>query len=186
MKTVSYSGPTIELGRFGSVDNGALLQLTEAEYAGVTDDARFTLLSRRRVKAEASPLGTPFFDLRTVEWESKNLDSNLLKIGKATLKNIAEAINFVGGELVVTEHDNDDVIADAVGAEARYFGWDKLDRETRLALGSANAAVAKGATDANVTARAVKAPAPVAVSDESAAEVEAEVAEPVEAKRRRR
>lgn len=184
MKTVTYSGPTIQLGRFGAVDNGALLQLTEAEYAGITDDSRFTLLSRRRVKAEASPLGTPFFDLRTVEWESKNLDSNLLKIGKATLKNIAEAINFVGGELVVTEHDNDDVIADAVGAEARYFGWDKLDRETRLALGTADVAVAKGATDANVTARAVKAPAPVAVSDEPSAEVEAE--EPVEAKRRRR
>ena len=189
MKTVSYSGPTIELGRFGSVDDGALLQLTEAEYAGITDDSRFTLLSRRRAKTEASPLGTPFFDLRSVEWESNNLDSNLVKSGKATLKNIAEAINFVGGELVVTEHDNDDLIADAIGAEARYFGWDKLGKEARLALGATDSAVAKGATDANVAVKAAKAPVPVAPSSPEPSEEEAASDESTEepaAKRRRR
>lgn len=184
MKTVSYSGPTIALGRFGTIDDGAVLQVTEAEYAGVAEDARFTLMSRRRASVNASPLGTPFFDLRLVDWSRKNLQIELVKRGKPTLKNIAEAINFVGGEITVTEHDNSDIIADAVYAEAIHLGWDKLDRETRLALGTADSAVTKGATDANVTARAVKAPAPVAVAD-----VESEEAADTEeapAKRRRR
>jgi hypothetical protein len=183
MKTVSYSGPTIALGRFGTVDDGATLQLTEAEYSGISDDSRFTLLSRRKIREDLSPLGTPYFDLRLVDWSHKNLQNELIASGKSTLKNIAEAINFIGGELVVTEHDNDDLIADAIYAEAVQLGWDKLGKETRLALGTADTAAVKGAKDANVAAKAVKAPAPVASADEDDA---SEEEESTSTKRRRR
>lgn len=188
MKTVSYSGPSISLGRFGTVDEGALLQLTEAEYAGIADDSRFTLLSRRRPKGDVSPLGTPFFDLRVIDWSRKNLQNELIRRGKGTLKNIAEAINFVGGDVIVTEHDNSDIIADAIYAEAVQLGWDKLGKDERLALGAADKAVSKGATDANVAVKAAKAPAPVATpsDDEAPAESEEEVVEESATKRRRR
>jgi hypothetical protein len=187
MKTVSYSGPTISLGRFGTIDDGAHLQLTEAEYAGLSDDSRFTLLSRRKIREDISPLGTPYFDLRLVDWSRKNLQNELTARGKSTLKNIAEAINFIGGDVVVTEHDNSDIIADAIYAEAVQLGWDKLGKETRLALGTADTAVVKGAKDANVAAKAVKAPAPVASADDAEVTNDApEEEETTQTKRRRR
>ena len=175
MKTVSYSGPSISLGRFGTIENGAVLHVTESEYTGIEDDARFTTLSRRRASTEAQPLGTPVFDLRGIDWSRKGLQSELVKRGKPTLKNIAEAINLVGGELVVTEHDNTDIIADAIFAESRHFGWDKIEKATLLALGT---------TDVKIEPKPAKVAKPAEV-EETAESVESDD-ETATAKRRRR
>lgn len=178
MKTVSYSGPSISLGRFGTIDNGAVLHVTESEYNGIQDDARFTAMSRIRAATDALPLGTPLFDLRRIDWSRKGLQTELVKRGKPTLKNIAEAINLVGGELVVTEHDNTDIIADAIFAESRHFGWDKIEKATLLALGT---------TDVKIEAKAAK-PTPVAPPAEAEEPAQSEEAEDetATAKRRRR
>lgn len=147
MKTVIYKGPTISLGRFGTVEQGAHLQLTEAEFSGVKDDAEFELISRRKPREKVRPLGTPFYDLRLIDWSHARLEENLAKLGKGTLKNVAEAINFVGGEVIVTEHDNDPIIVDAIFAESRFHEWHSIEKEERQALAFVDEPVDPGMSD---------------------------------------
>lgn len=136
MKTVIFHGDSTSLGRFGVVEEGAHLQLTEAEFLSVREDARFELISRRRPARAIQPLGTCKYDLRLVLWDHSRIESVLAKKGKTTLTLIAEAMCLVGAEVPVSIHDNTPAIVDAIIAEARALGWTLLDRDARLALGS--------------------------------------------------
>lgn len=138
MKTVIYKGSPAYIGRFGLVEEGAHLQLMESEFAGVRDDPQFELVSRRKPLRAIEPQGTPLYDLRRIEWEKAGLTIELEREGKGTLKLIAEAMNFLGADIVVTEHDNTPVIVDAIVAEAKALNWDKVDREKRVNLPSSS------------------------------------------------
>lgn len=135
MKTVEYSGPPLPLGRFGTIEDGAIIPVSEAEFAGIRDDERFKLLSRRKPPRDIAPEGTPFFDLRNIQWSHPKLMRNLASKGKSTLLNIVHAMNSLGCELVVTVHDNSPLIADAIYTEAVALGWTKLTKEDLRALG---------------------------------------------------
>ena len=135
MKTVIYQGLVAAIGRFGTVEPGAHLQLTEAEFAGVKDEEQFELISRRKPLREIAPVGTPLFDLRLVEWDSNRITQILEGEGKSTLKNIVAAMNSLGCDLIVTEHDNTPIIVDAIVAEAKALKWDSYDRTQRRELG---------------------------------------------------
>lgn len=147
MKTVIYKGPPANIGRFGRVEAGAHLQLIESEYEGVKDDPQFELVSRRKPARDIFPLGTPLFDLRLVEWDHSHLSTHLSGKGQTTLKLIANAMNSVGADVIITEHDGTDLIVDAIAAEAKALKWDNLGREERLALPLADEANTDEDTD---------------------------------------
>lgn len=143
MKNVKYTGPKVNLGRFGTIEKGKKLRLTEEEFDKIGNDPRFELLDTPNSASELAlfatirPLGTGGFDLRTVPWENPNLFNILLaRSSKSRLLLILSAIYKVGGDAVVvhSEHDDRLWLVDRVVEVARKMGWTKMLRSERIAL----------------------------------------------------
>lgn len=174
MKNVEYTGPEVNLGRFGVITKGTHLRLTEQEWDKVSEDKRFKLLEPQHSKEELEvfarikPYGTGPYDLRTVPWEHPQLFNTLLaRSSKSKLLTMLHAIYVVGGDAVPrhSEHDDRMWLVDHVVAAARKLGWTTMDRAERVALpvfdpakhGVADVSSNSGATEA--ASNTVKVPA---------------------------
>jgi len=146
MKVFTYKGEPRSEGRFGLIQTNQKLELTEAEALSVAGNPEFVPVTKRGAAGSAREkvalAGTPFYDLRTIPWDSPKLGKWLLERRKQTLMNIAEAMVHVGCDIFISEHDNASDIADTVHAEATANGWHLLDEKERAALGSVESATA--------------------------------------------
>jgi hypothetical protein len=155
MKRVTYVSKTpVNLGRFGQVHKGQVLDLYEHEWLGVEGDKRFDYKPAEYSKAElqaasdAMPYGTPVFDLRTIPWDYRNLFTSLeARSGKKRLLKIIAAMRHVGAPVrEVSQHEPRTLLVDAIVEAAALCGWLSLTKYDLHALPDSNPSTKPKAT----------------------------------------
>lgn len=142
MKSVEYRGQRANLGRFGSVSKGQVLEMFEDEWDGVREDPEFRLLSEepsheeKRIAKLVKPYGNPLFDLRSISWEKPSLSRSLVaRFKRRRLLALVSGMHFVGAQLRhVDAGTQRPQIVDAIIESMRLMEWDKLTAEERWAL----------------------------------------------------
>lgn len=143
MRTLKYIGKkSLDLGRFSNLNNGDCIHATENEYAGIKDDPRFEDLTEYPTKSEVEalkkikPVGTPFYDLRTIEWGHRYLFRKMeSRSGILELNKIVKAFRHIGlpcSEVNPHTHRRD--VVDTLVYYARQCGWGDISNDERRAL----------------------------------------------------
>lgn len=139
MKTVVYKGKSCELGRFGKVRKGDILQLTHAEASYVANDPQFVV----KVSAETEgPLvvlrGARIYDLRTIPWGEPGLDKWFVRRTQSELWKIMLALEEIG--ISVPEHikaaPSKELLVDFFMDTCDAHGWFSLTLDQRAVLDS--------------------------------------------------
>ena len=143
MKEAEYiDKKDVNLGRFGVVKKGDVIQFTEHEWSGVRDDERFRhkpteydepTLARA---AHVLPWGAPAFDLRTIPWSYKNLFVTLeARSNKRSLLKIIEALKYIGAPLRPVHAGEQRIfLVDSIIECGELCGWLELDNQELLLL----------------------------------------------------
>jgi hypothetical protein len=135
-KQYTYKGDPVDLGRFGFVKTGDVVDLYVHEELCVLDHPDYEPVSGPTKPVNVPLLGTPAVDLRTLPWDNlRQLQHDLGNYHQARLSTLVAAMNLVG--LDVNYFDSQpprDVVDDVIRA-ARSAGWHLLTREERHACG---------------------------------------------------
>jgi len=143
MRRVKYEGKASNIGRFGNVKKGDVLELTEMEWSDIRAEAHFQLIDQplskeeREIAARIAPWGNGYFDLRTIPWENPNLPRQLLaRAPKTRLVSILDAVKQNGGTVAEGYREMGERLwlVDAVMAAATLHGWTELTMEQRTNL----------------------------------------------------
>ena len=143
MKQVQYVGEEeINLCRFGVINKGAKVDFFEWEYEAIKDDPNYKYVGpvfskeERAIAERVKPLGSKFFDLRTIPWENTNLYRLLTtRMSKQSLIKVIKAVNDVGGHIPDSSSgENRNSLIDKILSASSFMGWDKLTKEDRLSL----------------------------------------------------
>jgi len=142
MRRHRYKGNPSNIGRFGEVNPGDILELTYLESVSVRDEAEWELLEdeqspeEREASSRVKPWGTYRRDLRVIPWEDPKLGRMMIsRYSKGNLLKIVYAIQEVGGVIrELTLHTPKRLIVDAILEAASSMGWDKLTKAERLSL----------------------------------------------------
>lgn len=93
MRKTRYTGVDTQLGRFGLVKSGAVLNLTEQEAYTVRGDAHFSFLREAPVEGFPADPGVPpkgeHFDLSRLSWGSRHV---FLQVGRMNRQATVRAI----------------------------------------------------------------------------------------------
>lgn len=142
MRSIKYIGETANIGRFGRVNKGSVILLTEDEYGCVSTDPDYKLIESD-VNIEAMelangilPVGTPLFDLRTIPWENPKVAMRLAaRASRNQLKSIVDSIRLAGGVVAEPDYEGDKIfVVDAIVTASRNMLWDKFTEEQRLQM----------------------------------------------------
>lgn len=145
MRSVTYTAEKgANIGRFGVIDKGQRINVTEHEFLGIKEDPRFKLNPEKHspevlVAAKVSqPYGTHGFDLRTVPWSKPNLFRIMeARFSKCRLLKIIAAMNEVGAPVTpLSEHAHRTTLVDSIIESAILCGWTILanDEIARLPI----------------------------------------------------
>ena len=143
MKKVTYvSDNPVNLGRFGVIEKNQTLEVTEHEWLGIKNDARFKHRTPKynestlEAASRAMPYATHPFDLRTIPWGYDNLFTMLeARHNKLSLAKLIEGLVAVGAPVRdVSIHEHRMLIVDAILESAYLCGWHKLTKEELHAL----------------------------------------------------
>lgn len=138
MKTLKYKPKkSVNLGRFGNVDHKDIIEVTEQEWASISEDPRFEVIDQGVEKevleaAEiAQPYGTHDYDLRTIPWSHPNLFKRLeSRTSKQRLQRIILSMREVGAPVRDTSSFEQRMfIVDAIVESALLCGWTKLSEK---------------------------------------------------------
>ncbi len=131
-RSFRYTGKPCNIGRFGFVQTGGIVDLFLAEEESVKDNAEFEPVFDV-ASLEVIPLQTRTrFDLRDILWDQRNLFAYLSGQFKGThLYNLAQAMADVGCPIEVLEHEPAAVTIDNIVREATRNGWHLLTRNQR-------------------------------------------------------
>jgi len=136
MKKVKYLGKPANIGRFGMIEKGAVLDMFEIEWDSVLNDSDYKLLSPLPTKQEkeaasaVAPLRTEQFNLTSIPWDSSRLFNLLVaRFSRSQCEVLLSAMRYVGCKIrKVSEIDNRMTLADLAVEASRLSGWNLLDK----------------------------------------------------------
>lgn len=135
-KQYTYTGEPQNIGRFGDVKPGDVLDLYVDEEMGILEREDFVPANGPAKPIDVPLKGTPALDLRLLPWDDlRRLQYELGEYTQNRLSTLVAAMNLIG--LSVDYFDTTpprDVVDDVIRA-ARQAGWHKLTREERHACG---------------------------------------------------
>lgn len=131
-RSFKYLGAPTNLGRFGAINTGDIVDLRICEEKSVADNEEFTPVSTPDEAPQVALKGTNVFDLRRVAWDARDLPSEVVKYAGSQMFNLVVAMNLIGCNLNVYEHQATVDVADNIAREAIRNGWDKLDAHARM------------------------------------------------------
>lgn len=135
-KQYTYTGEPQNIGRFGDVKPGDVLDLYVDEEIGILEREDFEPASGPAKPIDVALKGTPAFDLRILPWDDlRRLQFELGEYTQNRLSTLVAAMNLIG--VPVDYFDSTpprDVVDDVIRA-GRSAGWHKLTREERHACG---------------------------------------------------
>lgn len=131
-RSFKYLGAPINLGRFGAVNTGDIVDLRICEEKSVEGNEDFSAVSEPVEAPLVELKGTNTFDLRRIAWDARDLPAELAKYAGSQLFNLVVALNRIGCNVNVYEHQSSQDVCDNIAREAIRNGWDKLDAHTRL------------------------------------------------------
>lgn len=131
MKKVKYLGGETNLGRFGMIEKGAVLELYEYEWDSVCEDSKFRLIPEPHTeeavaKARAAlPAKGKSYALTVIQWDNKRLYGILnARYPRQQCVQILTAMKEAG--CIVrdfNEHTTRSSLADFIVEAARHSGW---------------------------------------------------------------
>jgi hypothetical protein len=150
MQSYKYLGPPVNLGRFGNVKTGDILDLYIEEELTVQNNDEFEFVPSKKSGPKIPLRATPSFDLRSIEWNHKNL-KRYLHSRRSTLKDVMTAMVEIGCDVMWLEHQSSKDAIDVMVREAIRNGWTSMSRNERMAqpMFVADSAAADEAEDAD-------------------------------------
>jgi hypothetical protein len=127
-----YVGTSCNLGRFGPINHGDVVELRIIEEESVAEDFDFQPIPYD--DGGKVPLaGAEIFDLRQVDWSVKPLTRHLAINFTGILPvNMALAMVSIGCKLNVTPNTSRDDLLDEIARAAIHSEWNTLDRYARM------------------------------------------------------
>lgn len=141
MRKVTYLGSPVDLGEHKRVVKGDELIFTEMEWQCVFEDTRFRFKEfcepeSENVKFGVTPVETPIFDLRKVNWKSHRLDRVLHLIPIQKLNLVAKAMASLGLPVKYGHRVEGRAVEDSIYKHAVIEGWAINPREEVFPLQS--------------------------------------------------
>jgi len=127
-----YVGNSCNLGRFGPINHGDVVELRIIEEAAVVEDFDFQPIPYDDGEKVALA-GAEIFDLRQVDWSVKPLTRHLAINFTGILPvNMALAMVSIGCKLNVPPATSRDDLLDEIARAAIHSDWHLLDRYARM------------------------------------------------------
>lgn len=128
MRRVKYNGPPRKIGRFGKVETGQEIELSEDEFKSVVNEENYELLDDPRDHTDPSfPQATSHFDLRDIDWTKNQLEDWMRTRSMTDITKIALGMIELGSESVyLDDKPSRDILIQRVVSYAYEEGWHLL------------------------------------------------------------
>jgi hypothetical protein len=128
MRVLEYTGKPERIGRFGRVETGQLLELTEQEAGEALRHPTYRLVDRSGVDTPdgelPEPRKTDHYDLTRIDWANQRLHTILSRESRPSLWRIAKAMEEVtGGNIPYGPREQPAVTIDSICEVAREMNW---------------------------------------------------------------
>lgn len=134
MQAYKYLGPPANIGRFGSVNTGDILDLRLGEEKTVQENPEWERVnSRKDTEPVVALRGAPLYDLRDIDWSDAKLEK-YFRNRNSLLRRIGNAMVQIGCNIIVMESHTPADLIDVIMREGYRNGWDKLTKEERRKL----------------------------------------------------